>query len=362
MISVFEHPFLSGLFGDRQIAELWSAKQQLDCFCAFESALALAVEDAELVPNGSGKQAAEQITRSTTDILRLAENVGKDGVPIPDFVHQFKEQIPQNDAVHFGATSQDVMDTSLSLTLQAQNTCLLERLDALDQEISGLKDTFGTAQLMARTRMQAAQPILVSDRLEVWKSALQDQSMSLSKMRQQVEKLQLGGAVGTRSVYGSSAEQIVQHMAETLNLAPCPVWHADRRALAHYAGTLSGISGSCGKIGQDICLMAQQGVNEIALAKGGSSSAMPHKSNPILAELLVTLARFNATQIAGMHQALLHEQERSGSAWMLEWMILPQMSVTTGRALSACSELLSQVRRIGDIGSVDPINDTNPKT
>ncbi|WP_293574374.1 3-carboxy-cis,cis-muconate cycloisomerase [Phaeobacter sp.] len=362
MTSVFEHPFLGSLFGDRQVAEFWSEKQQLEHYRAFECALARAVEDAGLVPEGVGKQAAEKIAGATTDITRLAKNTGRDGVPIPDFVRQLKEQIPQNDAVHFGATSQDVMDTSLSLTLQAQNTCLLERLDALDHEISGLKDTFGTAPLMARTRMQAAQPILVPDRLEVWKSALQNQSMSLSKMKQQVEKLQLGGAVGTRSAYGSTAEQIVQHMAETLNLAPCPVWHADRGALAHYAGTLSGISGACGKIGQDICLMAQQGVDEIALANGGSSSAMPHKSNPILAELLVTLARFNATQIAGMHQALLHEQERSGSAWMLELMILPQMSVTTGRALSACSELLSQVRRIGDNGSVDPINDTNPKT
>ena len=73
---------------------------------------------------------------------------------------------------------------------------------------------------------------------------------------------------------------------------------------------------------------------------------MSHKSNPILAEPLVTLARFNATQIAGLHQALIHERERSGAAWMLEWMILPQISVTTGRALRAAQDLCIQIERI----------------
>ena len=93
--------------------------------------------------------------------------------------------------------------------------------------------------------------------------------------------------------------------------------------------------------------MAQQGLDEIKLSGGGGSSAMPHKQNPILAELLVTLARFNATQISGMHQALVHEQERSGSAWALEWMILPAMLHCTTRGLSAAQELLAQVETIG---------------
>ena len=87
--------------------------------------------------------------------------------------------------------------------------------------------------------------------------------------------------------------------------------------------------------------------NEIGLAGGGGSSAMPHKANPVLAELLVTLARFNATQVAGIHHALVHEQERSGAAWMLEWMILPQMTMATGRALTAARSLCGQITQIG---------------
>ena len=96
---------------------------------------------------------------------------------------------------------------------------------------------------------------------------------------------------------------------------------------------LSQISGSLGKIGQDICLLAQAG-DEIALEGGGKSSAMPHKQNPVLAELLVTLARYNATQISGMHHALIHEQERSGAAWTLEWMILPSHGHSHGDSIA----------------------------
>ena len=94
--------------------------------------------------------------------------------------------------------------------------------------------------------------------------------------------------------------------------------------------------------------MAQSEIAEVKLASGGGSSAMPHKVNPVGAEILVTLARFNATLVAGMHQSLVHENERSGSAWTLEWLLLPQMIVATGAALRTADALvgaLSFVRK-----------------
>ena len=159
--------------------------------------------------------------------------------------------------------------------------------------------------------------------------------------------MQLGGAVGTRGDFGEEGPQIAAQIAKELTLIDGPVWHTDRSGVAAYAGCLSLITGSLGKIGQDVALMAQQGIDDVTLTVGGGSSAMPHKSNPVLAELLMTLARFNATQLSGVHHALVHEQERSGAAWMLEWMILPQMSVTTARALTASQALCAQIRAVG---------------
>ena len=103
---------------------------------------------------------------------------------------------------------------------------------------------------------------------------------------------------------------------------------------------LSLLTGSLGKMGQDIALAAQSEVGEIRLSAGGGSSAMPHKVNPVGAEVLVALARFNATLVAGMHQSLVHENERSGAAWTLEWMLLPQMAVAAGAALKTAASLL----------------------
>jgi 3-carboxy-cis,cis-muconate cycloisomerase len=135
-------------------------------------------------------------------------------------------------------------------------------------------------------------------------------------------------------------------LAGKLGLGDAPQWHSQRDGLAELAGWLSLVTGSLGKFGQDLALMAQVG-SDIKLSGGGSSSAMPHKQNPVKAEALVALARFNAVQLSGMHQALVHEQERSGAAWTLEWLILPQMVVATAAALRLAAELAGQIESLG---------------
>ena len=135
-------------------------------------------------------------------------------------------------------------------------------------------------------------------------------------------------------------------LAQHLGLADHQQWQSQRTTIADLAHILSLISGSLGKFGQDIALLAQAG-DEIELSGGGSSSAMPHKHNPVAAEALVALARFNAVQLSGIHQSMVHEQERSGAAWTLEWMILPQMVIACGASLRLASTLVGQIKRLG---------------
>jgi 3-carboxy-cis,cis-muconate cycloisomerase len=125
---------------------------------------------------------------------------------------------------------------------------------------------------------------------------------------------------------------------------PAGSWHTARDNLAEFASWLSLLTGALGKIGQDIALLAQNEVGDVTVAGGGKSSAMPHKSNPVLAEILVALARYNATQLAALHQTLVHEQERSGAAWTLEWMVLPPMVVAAAAALSHAATLLNALQ------------------
>jgi 3-carboxy-cis,cis-muconate cycloisomerase len=173
----------------------------------------------------------------------------------------------------------------------------------------------------------------------------------LAATRSEVERVQIGGAAGDRGALGDAAPIVARTVADRLGLRePGHSWHSTREGIAAQSAAMAAISGTLGKMGQDICLMAQQGVDEVALVSGGGgSSAMPHKQNPVLAELLVTLARFNATQVSAMHHAMIHEQERSGAAWGLEWMVLPQMAVATARGLSAALELTADIARLGPL-------------
>jgi 3-carboxy-cis,cis-muconate cycloisomerase len=163
----------------------------------------------------------------------------------------------------------------------------------------------------------------------------------LKGVENEIAVLNFGGAAGTLERLGDKAEAVSQRLAGRLGLRVLPrPRHNERDGVVEFASWLSLASGSLGKMGQDIALMAQSEVGEVKLASGGGSSAMPHKVNPVGAEVLVTLARFNATLVAGMHHALVHENERSGAAWTLEWMVLPQMAVATGAGLATALRLI----------------------
>lgn len=345
--SVFDHPWLGGLFGDAEMAAIWSPRRQVAHMLAFEAAWSRANAAEGLFDAAEAEQAAAAIERAQIDFGDIADGTSRDGVPVPALVRQLARLAPA-DAVHKGATSQDVVDTALALTLRDSSDLIAARLAALEAALLALEERFGDAPLMGRTRMQAAAPITVRDRIQPWRLPLRGHMERLDALRARVERVQIGGACGDRAALGDKAQAIADDVAARLGLASTGrAWHAMREGVADYASFLSLVTGTLGKMGQDICLMAQQGIDEIALSGGGGSSAMPHKQNPVSAELLVTLARFNATQVSAMHHAMIHEQERSGAAWSLEWMVLPQMLMATGRALTAAIDISRRITRIG---------------
>ncbi|WP_292294344.1 3-carboxy-cis,cis-muconate cycloisomerase [Marivita sp.] len=347
MTGVFNHPWLSGLFADGEIAALWSAEAQLAHMIAFEAAWSRHGHLGGLWSEAEGAAAASAIAAVSLAPEELRDGTAQDGVCVPALVRLLKERTGQA-AIHKGATSQDVIDTATVLSLVRSLDLIDQRLVTLGDALSDLEARFGDRPLMGRTRMQAAVPITVADRLQTWRLPLETHRDRLAQLRPRVALVQIGGAAGDRAALGVGADAMCTAIAQELGLGTTPrAWHAMRDGLAETASTLSLITGTLGKMGQDICLMAQQGIDAITLAGGGGSSAMPHKQNPVQAELLVTLARFNAVQLSGMHQALIHEQERSGAAWSLEWMLLPQMVQATGRALGGASDLTAQITSLG---------------
>jgi len=347
-LSPFEHPFLSGLFGDTEIAALFSADADIAAMIRFERALALAEADRGTLAIDIAETIDAVLGAFVPDMAGLAQGAARDGVVVPALIRQMREALggAAAEKVHFGATSQDVIDTSLMLRLKAANDIIQARLDAAIVDLDALMERDGDKPLMAHTRMQAAIEIKAADRIGAWRSPLERTRSRLAHFAVDGFALQFGGAAGTLEQFGDDGPGLRAALAARLGLHERAQWHSQRDVVAEFAGLMSLITGGLGKMGQDIALLAQAGA-EISLAGGGGSSAMPHKQNPVAAELLVTLARFNATQVSALHQSLVHEQERSGAAWMLEWMTLPPMVLATATALRTARQLLGDIRRIG---------------
>lgn len=347
-VSAFDHPLLSGLFGDEEVETLFGFDAELAAMLRFEIALAEAEAETGVIPAEAASAIADALAGFKPDMAALRNGVARDGVMVPELVRQMREMIgaPHADRLHFGATSQDAIDTALVLRLKLVLEMLERRLYELTERFDQLDKRFGRNPLMGRTRMQAAIRISAGDRIRSWREPLVRHKARLGALRPALLAVQFGGAVGTLDKLGGKGNAVRAALAQRLGLADVPQWQSQRDRLTEFAGFLSLLSGSLGKFGQDVALMAQSG-DEIELSGGGGSSAMPHKQNPVAAEILVTLARFNATQLSGMHHALVHEQERSGSSWSLEWLILPQMIVAAGATLRLAAELAGRIDRIG---------------
>ncbi|WP_011581387.1 MULTISPECIES: 3-carboxy-cis,cis-muconate cycloisomerase [Chelativorans] len=341
-VSVFDHPILSGLVGDEAFAALFSVAAELAAILRFETALAEAEAEEDVISQEAAEAIAAAVQQFKPDVGALSRGIARDGVVIPALLDQLRQKLSaeHRTRLHFGATSQDAIDTGLAMRLIEATALLATRLNEVIESLDALERRDGGVEVMAHTRMQAAIPVTAARKIASWREPLMRHRARLEIVRKSVTILTFGGAAGTLEKLGEKGPAVAARLARKLGLnLVAHARHSERDGIADFASLLSLVTGSLGKMGQDVTLMAQNEVGEVKLAEGGGSSAMPHKQNPVKAEILVSLARFNATLLSGMHHALVHENERSGSAWTLEWMLLPQMVVATGASLRIAGEL-----------------------
>ncbi|WP_262031950.1 3-carboxy-cis,cis-muconate cycloisomerase [Microvirga sp. Mcv34] len=337
------HPVLQALVGDGEVGAFFSNEAELAAMLRVEAALAEAEAKVGLIAPEAAGRIAKTCREFQADWPSLADGLARDGVIVPEFVRQLRAAVgtAQAQSVHLGATSQDIIDTALILRLKGVVEILGQRLDTLVHNLNALKRRDGATRLMAHTRMQQALPFTAADKIDTWLQPLERLRERLQDLAPRLLVIQLGGPIGSRGELKGQGDGVADAMADILELGFSPSWHSQRDRIGEFGAFLSLLTGILGKIGQDIALMGQSEVGEVSLATGGGSSAMPHKSNPVPAEVLVTLARFNAGMLGTLHQALVHEGERSGAAWTLEWMVLPQMVVSAGAALSKAQALIA---------------------
>ncbi len=345
MIDIATHPWLSGLLGDQEMAAIFAPEAELKRLLDVEAAWTRALGEVE--GHAAAGEIATAIETAVIDPKTLAAGMAKDGVTIPALVHLLREDIGPNGAeiIHTGLTSQDVMDTSLVLALGQVLALLRTRLTFLDQELAKIQQAHGDRPMTAFTRMQPALEITVQEVFGRWRKPFAKLISDGGDLQREVSHIQWGGPVGTRDHHQS--DQLGAFFARNLGLNdPGEAWHTDRTFILDVAQFLTRITIATGKIGEDVALYALARPDSISFV-GGSSSAMPHKNNPVKAEALVALADFATGLVANIARACRHEGFRSGRAWTLEWLTLPQMCVATGAATTLATNMMGDVVSIG---------------
>jgi len=340
-VSPFDSALTGPLLSDAETAALFTDRTVLRAMLKVEAALAEAQARCGVISAGAASAIAAAAGALDPDPASLAARTAEDGVPLPALVAALRQAVAASagdeaaQAVHWGATSQDIIDTGLVLRLRRAIAILDGRIAALVTALAGLADTHRGTVMPGRTRSQQATPISFGLKVAGWLAPLLRDRDRLRELKPRLLLLSFGGASGTLGALGQDGIAVEAALAEVLDLAVPPMpWHAQRDGIAEFAGWLALVTGTLGKIGRDLILLAQNEVAEVRPGAGGGSSTMPQKSNPVGPEALVALARFNAGMVGQLHQAMLHEHERDGAAWQIEWLALPQMLVATGAALN----------------------------
>ncbi len=343
---VFDHPWMQGMFRGQDLREQFSADADIAAMLRFEKALAAASADCGLITHAASKAISEACDGYAPQLSELQQGFSRDGVVVPELIRQLRELlIPEYaECLHLGATSQDVVDTSLVIRIKNCLAVLQERLTSVERGLENLAMSDGNKVVMGHTRMQAARIVKVSHILDPWQRPLDRHQVRLDQLISRLLQVQLGGGTGDMSLFGANGDRIRQFVAIELDLsADAGCWHTARDGLAELASWCSLVTGTIGKLGQDVALLAQSEIGSIKVENSGGSSAMEGKQNPVAAELLVAVARFNATQVSSIHHAMVHENQRSGAAWTLEWMGLPQMILATNAGLAIAHELIANI-------------------
>jgi len=333
--------YQTGIFSlylsDPQMAALVSDESSIKRMLLFETSLAAAQATLGLIPHKAAAEIKEVLSGSSIIPVDLAAGTLQNGIPVVTLLELVKKNLSADTKkhLHYGSTSQDVVDTAKALMFKDALQLIDSRIISLSQQLSKLVDSYGDAPCMARTRGQHAIPITFGIKVNAWLQPLQRQLQRLSELKRRLLVVQLGGAAGTLSAYPEKATELRVALAKELELQPASAWHTQRDNISEFTNWLAMTTGVLGKMGADVLIMAQSEVGEVEEnEEGGKSSAMPHKNNPVLSEALVAIARINAGLQSQILLGMIHVNERDATAWILEWNAIPQMLTNAATSLS----------------------------
>ena len=339
---------LTPLISSAAMRAVLDDRARLQRMLDFEAALARAEAAVGAIPALATEPIANAAKAERYDLKALGEEAVVAGnVAIP-LINALTAEVAKTDAtaagyVHWGATSQDVLDTALVLELRAVIDALIADLNRAIDGFTALTGRYRRTPVVGRTWMQHALPMPFGLKLAGYAAALARSRERLRRLRREALVLQFGGAVGTLAALNDRGLDVAERLAALLDLPlPEAPWHSHRDRLAEIASAFAILTGTCGKIARDVSLLMQSDVAEAfepAAPGRGGSSTMPHKRNPIAAAAALAAATIAPNLLATIMAAQVQEHERALGGWQAEWPTFPALALVTSGALNAIVDI-----------------------
>jgi len=341
---------LGPLFASDAMAAVFSDAARLQGMLDFEAALARAESSVGLFPAAAAESIARACRADLFDIATLARDTAQAGNPAIPLVKQLTALVARQDpsaarVVHWGATSQDAIDTGLVLQIRGGLAAIEPDLQRLTAALAALAETHAKTVMIGRTLLQQAVPVTFGLKAAGWLAAVERTRARLAEAGRAASVLQFGGAAGTLAALGDRGLDVAAALAKELDLVlPALPWHGHRDRLVDLAAALGLLVGALGKMARDLSLLMQTEVAEAFEPAGqgrGGSSTMPHKRNPIACAVALAAATRVPPLVATLLAAMPQEQERGLGSWHAEWETLPAIFLLASGALHHMTEAIA---------------------
>ncbi|RLM14665.1 3-carboxy-cis,cis-muconate cycloisomerase [Gibbsiella quercinecans] len=333
-------------FGTPEMRAIFDDHELIRKYVEVEIALAKAQARCGVIPEAAAQEIAARCDADTLDFELLRHETEIVGYPILPLVHQISKQAGESGGyVHWGATTQDIMDTAVVLQIRDAFELIKADIKTLRGTLADLARRYRNTPMAGRTHLQQALPVTFGYKVAIWLDIFDRHEERLQQASPRILVGEFAGAAGTLASLGDKGLEVQKAMMEELGLGvPVSTWHVARDGFAEAVNLLALITGSLGKIGYDVMLMASNEFGELyePFVKGrGASSTMPQKRNPISSELMLACAKGVRQQAGLMLDAMVQDLERATGPWHAEWIAIPESFVLTAGALHQAKFMLS---------------------
>ncbi len=343
--TVFDSDIFRDAFGSAPMRAIFSDEASVARYVEVEVALAAVEGRLGVIPKDAAAAIKRQARAEAIDLAKLKQETDLVGYPIVGVVHQLAKQCGEAGRyLHWGATTQDIMDSAVVLQMREALALVEQDLDALETALAALAKKHAKTVMAGRTHLQHALPVTFGYKAAVWLSMILRHRERLAQLRPRVLVGQFAGAAGTLASLGDKGLAVHDGLMKELGLGRATMpWHVARDGPAETVAFLALVTGTLAKIATDVALMMQTEVGEAfePFAEGrGSSSTMPQKRNPISCELILAAAKIVRQHAGLMLDAMAADHERATGPWHLEWVAIPEAFIATAGALKQARFML----------------------